>query len=69
MGFIGETKDLVFGKLNMVSETVQEKVDFQEIKVQITDSYTKAIAKVEAVPDYVSFFTRYSFRTSQCNCS
>lgn len=53
MGFIGETKDLVFGKLNMVSETVQEKVDFQEIKVQITDSYTKAIAKVEAVPDYL----------------
>ena len=54
MGFIGETKDLVFGKLNMVSDTVQEKIDFQEIKVQITDSYTKAIAKVEAVPDYVS---------------
>lgn len=53
MGFIGETKELVFGKLNMVSETVQEKVDFQEIKIQITDSYTKAIAKVEAVPDYL----------------
>jgi hypothetical protein len=37
----------------MVSDTVQEKIDFQEIKVQITDSYTKAIAKVEAVPDYL----------------
>lgn len=53
MGFIGETKELVFGKLDMVKSKVEEKVDFAEIKVQITASYAKAVATAEQVPDYL----------------
>lgn len=53
MGFIGETKELVFGKLEMVGDAVSDKVDFQAVKVQITDSYAKAVSKAEEVPAYL----------------
>jgi len=53
MGFIEETKDLVFGKLNMVGDKVNEKVDFAQMKVTVTEQYTKAIATVEEVPVYL----------------
>ena len=55
MGFIGETKELVFGKLEMVGDAVSDKVDFQAVKIQITDSYAKAVSKAEEVPAYVSY--------------
>jgi hypothetical protein len=53
MGFIAETKELVFGKLSEVSDKVSEKVDVAEMKAKVTAQYTKAIATVEEVPTYL----------------
>lgn len=53
MNYISEAKDLVFGKLSMVSEKVNDKLDVQKMKDNVTASYTKAIATVEEVPTYL----------------